>query len=88
MPPLWSHPPRGEWIEIVIRRSRLSVLASHPPRGEWIEMSIKMPNRPVNVSHPPRGEWIEMVDAGNIVSATLRLTPRGVSGLKYHKYNK
>ena len=51
-----SHPPRGEWIEILHRGRPLSVFAaSHPPRGEWIEMSMRIPNRPVKVVSPPAG---------------------------------
>ena len=33
-----SHPPRGEWIEILSLVMATLWPRSHPPRGEWIEI--------------------------------------------------
>ena len=33
-----SHPARGAWIEINLRRSAILLSASHPARGAWIEI--------------------------------------------------
>ena len=35
-----SHPPRGEWIEIIKCDGYTMPIVSHPPRGEWIEMTM------------------------------------------------
>ena len=34
----WSHPTRGEWIEIAMSLHDVFDFGSHPTRGEWIEI--------------------------------------------------
>ena len=35
----WSHPTRGEWIEIFVAGILALYEMSHPTRGEWIEIA-------------------------------------------------
>ena len=57
---------------------------SHPTRGEWIEIfRFLSAVRFCGQSHPTRGEWIEIYFRNHPPLAHLRLTPHGVSGLKY-----
>ena len=56
-----SHPPRGEWIEMLFIAILKNSLPRLTPRGvsglKWIDRKISLPPP---VSHPPRGEWIEI----------------------------
>ena len=75
---MWSHPPRGEWIEILILAD---IERNHPgltPRGvsglksikkKWYEM--------ITLSHPPRGEWIEIYPIARLSNAFSSHPPRG-----------
>ena len=78
--------PRGvSGLKYGVRGFPAAALLSHPPRGEWIE--IISGNEVVsmsNASHPPRGEWIEICTPASPASPESSLTPRGVSGLKFH----
>ena len=56
-----SHPARGVWIEIAVRRrSSFYRCKSHPARGVWIEMPIHTILMMLKKSHPARGVWIEI----------------------------
>ena len=55
-PPRPSLPPRGAWIEIEPRRSRLSNMQSLPPRGAWIEIFALTVNSGMMNGRSPHGE--------------------------------
>ena len=57
---LRSHPSRGAWIEIYLRKNTRMGKESHPSRGAWIEMLMLSPPWWSCMSHPSRGAWIEM----------------------------
>ena len=76
--------PRGvSGLKLVMARfPPLAQNRSHPARGEWIEISRNCATLMPMRSHPARGEWIEMRHPHSSQLHWLRLTPRGVSGLK------
>ena len=57
-----SHPARGAWIEIIVRRKVRDEVVSHPARGAWIEMAtLYAAMCVIGLSHPARGAWIEIL---------------------------
>ena len=80
-----SHPARGAWIEILLRRfvDRLQN-RSHPARGAWIEIRYKTEARETTRSRTPqgvRGLKFGVCTAESGFGGDSR-TPQGVRGLK------
>ena len=50
-----SHPARGAWIEILLKRKCDAVAVSHPARGAWIEISRVMVLLPPPFVAPRKG---------------------------------
>ena len=56
-----SHPSRGAWIEIWIRRLKDSWKKSRTPRGvRGLKFLGKQAHVHAVMSHPSRGAWIEI----------------------------
>ena len=78
-----SHPAWGEWIEISPAGPCGTRHRSHPAWGEWIEIERSRGQPAQMPSHPAWGEWIEIKHLHQRTADQERLTPHGVSGLKY-----
>ena len=81
-PGLTPHGVSG--LKFFVAQSNATMYKSHPTRGEWIEIRqpVAMPSVRYR-SHPTRGEWIEISSVLDGVKPLTRLTPHGVSGLKF-----
>ena len=56
-----SHPPRGGWIEISVRRIRPGSSPGPTPHGVGgLKYRFKDIYTAMGWSHPPRGGWIEI----------------------------
>ena len=78
-----SHPSRGAWIEIIIRKHfPTRCISSHPSRGAWIEIIWKWAVYVQWASRTPHGvrglKWQGEVRHQD----RRRRTPHGVRGLK------
>ena len=73
-----SLPPRGAWIEILLRRLLFDTISSRSPRGErGLKSIIGQINLLSETSLPPRGAWIEIKAVCRVCFLSQSLPPRG-----------
>ena len=80
----WSHPSRGEWIEILPGTPSRSEDPRLTPRGVSGLKFVGRGADPGGAGLTPRGvSGVKSLDVAVVAKGLRGLTPRGVSGLKF-----